>query len=353
MVVRLLVTNSKANVKKVVLRGDTVIGRSSDCNLRIASQEVSRQHCSILVTENQVRLRDLGSANGTYLNGERIKAHIDVPLPTGSELEVGNVRFVVEHDAPLPSGEPDSTAEVPNAAVAAAVSRKTDREQDPPVAAPVEDEWRGEPQLPVDAEDRDDRSSEDATMRVEASAPADDPSPSQFLGSLAASDSDESPAESRSSDSTIDERLAVDEAEAADTVDFFPSTGPPPTAQPAADEPAAPEDVPAPPPTPEKDQSSKEGRWKSMFGLLGRKENAAATSDVADAVPVGEADDALDGDTVLDETIYEGLAPQPEDVDDEPATDLHVDVPEADDALPDEPASEEHLQQFFKQLSQE
>ena len=74
MIVRLLVSNDKANVKKVVLRSDTVIGRSSDCNLRIASKEVSRKHCSILLSDRVVRVRDLGSANGTFLNGSQIEA---------------------------------------------------------------------------------------------------------------------------------------------------------------------------------------------------------------------------------------------------------------------------------------
>jgi len=130
MQVRLLVSNDKANVKKVVLRSDTLIGRSSECNLRIASREVSRKHCSVLLSESQVRVRDLGSSNGTFLNGERLNSNMDVPLPSGSELVIGNVTFVVQHDAPLPEEEPGSTVEVAKVAPGPQVGAETHQPED-------------------------------------------------------------------------------------------------------------------------------------------------------------------------------------------------------------------------------
>ena len=45
-----------------------VVGRKNTCELRIPLSAVSRQHCEITIESDQVRVRDLGSKNGTYRN---------------------------------------------------------------------------------------------------------------------------------------------------------------------------------------------------------------------------------------------------------------------------------------------
>ncbi|MEX0701664.1 MAG: FHA domain-containing protein [Planctomycetales bacterium] len=113
MQVRLEVNHDKANVKRVVLRQDAVIGRGKECNLRIASNLVSRQHCRIVLGRDRVFVRDLGSSNGTWLAGVRLPREQDVPLPPGAELSIGGVTFVVRYDAPaddVPSGSTVETA---------------------------------------------------------------------------------------------------------------------------------------------------------------------------------------------------------------------------------------------------
>jgi pSer/pThr/pTyr-binding forkhead associated (FHA) protein len=52
--------------------GEFVIGRGEECHLRPNSSWVSRQHCMLRVEQNIVHLRDLGSRNGTLVNGARI-----------------------------------------------------------------------------------------------------------------------------------------------------------------------------------------------------------------------------------------------------------------------------------------
>jgi pSer/pThr/pTyr-binding forkhead associated (FHA) protein len=96
MEVRLLVTNEKANAKQVRLGPETVVGRSSECNLRIPSGKVSRQHCIIRIEESRVLVRDLGSANGTEIDGVTIPPEIDVPVAPGSTMVVGPIKFVFE-----------------------------------------------------------------------------------------------------------------------------------------------------------------------------------------------------------------------------------------------------------------
>jgi len=73
----------------------TVVGRRPDCDLRIPTGDVSRQHCEIAVGDDKVIVRDLGSSNGTYVNGKRVA---ESKLSAGDRLEVGPVMFIVQID---------------------------------------------------------------------------------------------------------------------------------------------------------------------------------------------------------------------------------------------------------------
>ncbi|MFM7373069.1 MAG: FHA domain-containing protein, partial [Sphaerospermopsis kisseleviana] len=56
-------------------RSTCVIGRNDDCNLQIADNidmKVSRYHCLLDINPPEIRIRDLGSLNGTYVNGKII-----------------------------------------------------------------------------------------------------------------------------------------------------------------------------------------------------------------------------------------------------------------------------------------
>jgi pSer/pThr/pTyr-binding forkhead associated (FHA) protein len=57
-----------------VLHGKLLIGREQDCHLRLESGLVSRHHCVLMLDEYTLRVRDLGSRNGTYVNGRRINS---------------------------------------------------------------------------------------------------------------------------------------------------------------------------------------------------------------------------------------------------------------------------------------
>lgn len=101
MEVRLLITHGKANLKQVVLGPETIIGRGNDCNLKIASSQVSRRHCRIVVTDSEVHIRDLGSANGTLVNGKPLPKEEDTPVAPGAVLVVGPLKFVVQFTPPV------------------------------------------------------------------------------------------------------------------------------------------------------------------------------------------------------------------------------------------------------------
>src|SRR5205823_9874665 len=76
-------------------RDITVIGRREDCDLRIPLGEVSRKHCRLIRDGDSLRLEDLGSSNGTYLNAQRVQEAILTP---GDSVQVGPVVFVLQVD---------------------------------------------------------------------------------------------------------------------------------------------------------------------------------------------------------------------------------------------------------------
>src|ERR687896_1049884 len=79
-----------------IARDITVVGRREDCDLRIPLGEVSRKHCRIVRDGDSLRLEDLGSSNGTYLNGTRVER--EATLNPGDSIQVGPVVFVLQID---------------------------------------------------------------------------------------------------------------------------------------------------------------------------------------------------------------------------------------------------------------
>ncbi len=78
------------------------IGRAIDNDLRIASSLVSRRHCRIESDADGLWIIDLGSANGTLLNGQRIKRSL---LQPGDTLRVGKASLQIEPDLAQRGGD--------------------------------------------------------------------------------------------------------------------------------------------------------------------------------------------------------------------------------------------------------
>jgi pSer/pThr/pTyr-binding forkhead associated (FHA) protein len=68
-----------------------LIGREQDCHLRPNSELVSRHHCALWVDDFAVRVRDLGSTNGTYVNNARVRG--EQVLGAGDHIRVGKLDF--------------------------------------------------------------------------------------------------------------------------------------------------------------------------------------------------------------------------------------------------------------------
>jgi hypothetical protein len=72
------------------LLGPTVVGRAPDCNLRLDANGLSRQHARLVLTAGGVQVEDLGSTNGTFINGKRVQRGIAV---AGDEIGFDQLRF--------------------------------------------------------------------------------------------------------------------------------------------------------------------------------------------------------------------------------------------------------------------
>ena len=73
----------------------TVIGRREDCDLCIPLMVVSRKHCELNLDQGALTVRDLGSRNGTFLNGQQID---ESQINAGDQLQVGPLTFAVQID---------------------------------------------------------------------------------------------------------------------------------------------------------------------------------------------------------------------------------------------------------------
>jgi|SRR5687768_12091038 len=71
------------------------IGRGEGCDLRIPLGDVSRKHCSLIKSDDSLVIQDIGSSNGTYVNGKRIQ---EARLRPGDLIRIGSLRFVVQID---------------------------------------------------------------------------------------------------------------------------------------------------------------------------------------------------------------------------------------------------------------
>jgi pSer/pThr/pTyr-binding forkhead associated (FHA) protein len=78
-----------------ITRDMTVIGRREDCDLRIPLGDVSRKHCRLVQDGDGIRIEDLGSSNGTYVNGQRVQEAMVTP---GDSIQVGPIVFVLQVD---------------------------------------------------------------------------------------------------------------------------------------------------------------------------------------------------------------------------------------------------------------
>jgi pSer/pThr/pTyr-binding forkhead associated (FHA) protein len=82
-----------------------LVGRKEDCDLRLDHKSVSKLHCVIVKTDGLLLVRDLGSTNGTRVNGQRVRRAALLP---NDQLQVASLRYTVQFASDDPVPEPDA-----------------------------------------------------------------------------------------------------------------------------------------------------------------------------------------------------------------------------------------------------
>lgn len=83
--------------------GTMTVGRMGDCEIAIPSEEISRRHVRVQSLPEGLMVEDLGSSNGTFINGERVHKGV---LKPGDELRLDTLRFLLV----TPGMDPSMTA---------------------------------------------------------------------------------------------------------------------------------------------------------------------------------------------------------------------------------------------------
>ncbi len=150
-----LTVREAGHERRIVFDARAVVGRDAACEVVLASRSVSRHHALIERSADGWIARDLGSANGLFVEGKRVS---ESPLSSGASLRFGDVEATFEGGAPRSTSaerlaqslsiasarkaRPAAVVLVVTLAIAALVSatiwaRYCDRAPDAPAPAPA------------------------------------------------------------------------------------------------------------------------------------------------------------------------------------------------------------------------
>ncbi len=85
-----VVSGASRGLEGLIDRGTLIVGSHPDADLRVKETSVSRFHAELAVVRGGVRVRDLGSTNGTFVGASRVEAAV---VPVGAEIRLGRSRL--------------------------------------------------------------------------------------------------------------------------------------------------------------------------------------------------------------------------------------------------------------------
>lgn len=80
-----------------LLRAKLTLGRRESCDVCLRFPNVSGQHCELSFVDGVWHLRDLGSTNGTKVNGQQVQTR---PLRPGDEITIAKRRYTIQYTLP-------------------------------------------------------------------------------------------------------------------------------------------------------------------------------------------------------------------------------------------------------------
>lgn len=95
MIVVMVIRGPNAGARYLLDDGETTVGRHQDSRIFLDDVTVSRRHAAFERQGAVVTLRDSGSLNGTYVNGERVEEAVLAP---GDELQIGRFKLLFAAD---------------------------------------------------------------------------------------------------------------------------------------------------------------------------------------------------------------------------------------------------------------
>jgi pSer/pThr/pTyr-binding forkhead associated (FHA) protein len=94
MDINLIMFKANGQQKSIPMNGESaVLGRGPECGIRVPVDSCSRRQCELKVEDGKLILRDLNSANGTYVNSERVEQTVLTP---GDKITLGPVVLTVQ-----------------------------------------------------------------------------------------------------------------------------------------------------------------------------------------------------------------------------------------------------------------
>lgn len=76
--------------------GTNLVGRDPTADILLSDGTVSRRHAQVIIEENTAFVEELGSTNGTKVNGQPISVGERIPLGTGAEVRFGNITLILD-----------------------------------------------------------------------------------------------------------------------------------------------------------------------------------------------------------------------------------------------------------------
>lgn len=94
-----VIDGDQPNAVYRVVQHETVIGRGEEANIDVNDEKVSKRHCLLRVEGAVCMIQDLGSLNGTRVNGRRMRDDNALRLRHLDEIQVGSTRLFVLNGA--------------------------------------------------------------------------------------------------------------------------------------------------------------------------------------------------------------------------------------------------------------